>query len=157
MPEQKQLDMSSAWDKLPKSEQEQIKKRLKAIPEKGEQKPSKPSKSNFQLKGYIRCELSSADKDAFKEWEQGDDIINVNGRMIDIVEDGYLLKIGDNGNGFQASISANTTGKPWEGYVLTAHASYAKRALHLLWYKHSVMMEGDWSPWMAEDGEDFIR
>jgi len=148
---------TSMWDRLPKSEQEQIKKRLKSIPEKEVQKPSKPAKSNFQLKGYCRCELSTADKDAFKEWEKSDDIINVNGRMIDIVEDGYLLKVGDNGNGFQASLSANTTGKPWEGYVLTAHASYAKRAVYLLWYKHQIMMEGDWSAWMAEDSEDFIR
>lgn len=151
------MSLASAWDKLPKSEQEQVKKRLKSIPEKGEQKPSKPAKSNFQLKGYVRCELSSADKDAFKLWEQDEDVINVNGRMIDIVEDGYLLKVGDTGSGFQASLSANTTGKPWDGYVLTAHASYAKRAIWLLWYKHSIMMEGDWTSWMSEDGEDFIR
>jgi hypothetical protein len=157
MPEQKSMEFTSAWERLPKADQEKIKRQLKSIPEKDNNSAKPKPKNGFQLKGYVRCELSSADKDTFREWESGEDIINVNGRMIDLVEDGYLLKVGDTGNGYQASLCASATGKAWEGYVLTAHASYAKRAVHLLWYKHAMMMEGDWSAWMSDEGEDFIR
>jgi hypothetical protein len=151
------MQFNSAWDKLPKSEQEKVKKHLKSLPEKSENAPKKNGKVSFQLKGYVRCELSTADKDNFRVWESGDDVINVNGRMMDIVEDGYLFKVGDTGSGFQASLCAAQTGKAWDGYVLVAHASYAKRAVHLLWYKHTIMMDGDWSAWMSDEGEDFIR
>lgn len=157
MTEQKQMQFPSAWDNLPKAEQEKVKKHLKSLPEKEAAKPSKNGKASFNLRGYIRCELSSADKDAFKAWESSDDVINVIGRLIDIVESGYLLKVGDTGSNFQASLCAATTNKPWEGFVLTAHASYAKRAVYLLWYKHVMMMEGDWSAWLTEDGDDLLR
>lgn len=147
----------SLWEQLPKAEQEAVKKALLKPDAKLEQKSGKPKSNGFQLKGYVRCELSSADKDSFKEWEKSDDVINVVGRLIDIVEDGYLFKVGDTGSGFQATLCAANTGKPWEGYVLTAHASYARRAMLLLWYKHVTMMQGDWVAWMADEGEDFIR
>jgi hypothetical protein len=157
MTEQKSMQFSSAWDKLPKADQEKIKRQLKSLPEKESSAAKGKQKNGFQLRGYVRCELSSADKEAFRQWEAGDDVVNVNGRLLDLVEDGYLFKVGDTGSGFQASLCASNTGKAWEGYVLTAHASYAKRAASLVWYKHSIMMDGDWSAWMSDDGEDAFR
>lgn len=157
MTEKGQMAFDSDWHKLPKSEQEQIKRKLKALPEKQEQKPAKNSKNSFQLRGYVRCELSAADKEAFKVWEQEHGADIAYGRLIDLVESGYLFKVGDTGSGFQATLCAATTNKPWEGYVLTAHASYAARAARLLLYKHETLMEGDWSAWMTDEGEDFIR
>jgi hypothetical protein len=157
MSEQKAMQFASGWDKLPKQEQEKVKKQLKALPDK-EPANSKPKpKNGFQLRGYVRCELSSVDKEAFKEWESGLGEDSRLGLLMDLVEGGYLFKVGDTGSGFQASLCASTTGKLWEGYVLTAHASYAVRAARLVLYKHEVMMQGDWSAWMSEEGEDFIR
>jgi len=157
MTEQKHLGFASKWEALPKAEQESIKKKLKALPDPEAAKPAKPAKNGFQLKGYVRCELAAADKEAFKAWEEGLGDESRLGALIGLVEDGYLFKLSDTGSSFQASLCAASTDRPWNGYVLTAHASYAVRAARLLLYKHEIMMQGDWTAFMAEEGEDFIR
>jgi hypothetical protein len=146
------------WDKLTKAEQEIIRRRLLAPDVPKEQgKGFGKGKNTFNLKGYVRCELSAADKEAFKAWEITQVDIGTLDILIKTVDSGYLLKVGEQGAGYQASLCAATTSKEWDGYVLTAHASTAIRATTLLVYKHVILMGEDWSAWLAEGGEDFFR
>lgn len=145
------------WSALSKAEQRQIVMHLQAL-EKTEpvKQPVKP-KGQFALRGYVRCELSSADKDAYRLWEEMQSAEGLYNQVVSLVDGGYLFKAGSGKDGFQASLSANETGTAWDGYVLTAFASHAGRALSLLLYKHGVLMQGDWSAWMEVDSDDFIR
>lgn len=146
----------SLWEQLPKAEQERIRRSLN---EKRTESPKQPQRKagTFNLRGYVRCELSASDKEAFKAWEEGQDEAACYGRLIKAVDSGYLLKVGEQGGGFQASLSANTTNQSWDGYVLVAHAGHAARAVMLLVYKHEVLAEQDWSAWVDEGGEDSFR
>lgn len=148
----------SLWDKIPKDEQARITKHLNSL----RQEPIKRDSRNgngggFHLVGYARCELSVSDKEAFKEWETDHAPEWAYGVLVKLVESGYLLKIGEQGNGFQASLCAATTGRPWEGYVLVAHAGSGTRAALLLVYKHEILMRGDWESFIADVGEDALR
>jgi len=147
----------SLWDSLPKKERERIAKELNA---KRPEKPSLEAKRRngvFNLRGYARCELSASDKDAFKAWEEGVSLETCLDGVIKAATDGYLFKLGAAGSGYQASYSAATTEKTWDGYVLVAHAGSADRVVKLLTYKHEVLMERDWSDWLGEEGEDMLR
>jgi hypothetical protein len=148
----------TAWASLPKAEQEKLRKQMAAMPEPVSQaKANGKGKSGFNLKGYVRCELAAADKDAFNAWEQLQEPGAVLGQLVAEVDSGYLLKLGEAEKGYQASLCAATTGREWEGFVLTAHASSGVRAAALLVYKHCVLMVRDWTAWTTDDGEDFLR
>jgi hypothetical protein len=145
------------WSGLSKREQQAA---IKGLKESAASKPApKPAKKpgTFDLKGYLRCELSASDKEAFREWETINTAEECFGLLVKATDSGYLLKCGESGQGAQASLSAASTGQEWDGYVLVAHAGNAARAAMLLVYKHEVMMQRDWSPWMAEEGEDALR
>lgn len=144
------------WDSLPKAEQEKLRREMAASAAK-EPKDKPKQKAVFSLKGYIRCELSAADKDGFKSWEGEREGYEWLSHLVEWVDGGYLVKIGESGSGYQASLCAATTGRDWEGYVLTAHAATAMRAAMLLVYKHELLMDKDWSAWLTEEGEDFFR
>lgn len=145
------------WAELTKAEQRQIAMHLQSLEKTVDVKvPVKP-KGQFSLKGYVRCELSSADKDAFRLWEELQSTGSIWEQVVGLVDSGYLFKSGSGKDGFQASLSASDTGSSWDGYVLTAFASDAGRAIALVIYKHAVLMQSDWSAWMAEPEGDFFR
>jgi hypothetical protein len=148
----------SLWDKLPKAEQERIKKSLQHTADTVPVKSSKPGKgSSFQLKGYVRCELSASDKEAFTSWEVEYTNVQCYEVLIKAADDGYIVKVSPSGVGFQATLSAAETNQEWDGYVLTAHAGHAARAMMLLVFKHEMLMRRDWSAWMADDEETLLR
>src|SRR5690348_14368823 len=142
------------WESLSKKEQQALVKQMNRLREQEPVKGQPAKKNGFNLKGYIRCDLSASDKEAFKVWEVGHPAEECFGLLVKAADSGYLLKVGEAGQGGLASLSAATTGQPWDGFVLTAHAGSAVRAAVLLVYKHSVLMEGDWQAWMTEEGED---
>jgi hypothetical protein len=148
----------SLWDDLPKAEQERIKRHLNNLRDsKTAGKPDKAKSATFNLKGYCRCELSAADKEQFKGWEDSFTLEQTMNSLAVACQDGYLLKMGASGNGYQASYSAASTEKEWDGYVLVAHAGTAERAAKLLVFKHEHLMQRSWSEWLAEDSEDALR
>lgn len=151
-------DAPKGWDDLSKAEQEVIKRDLlKKAKELHADAPKPKGKPTFTLKGYVRCELSASDKEAFKAWELATPSSEVMEQLIKETDSGYLLKVGEQGNAHQASLCAASTSKEWDGYVLTAHASSSMRAAALLVYKHAVLMERDWTAWQSEEGDDFFR
>ena len=147
----------SLWDQLPAAERARVQKELA---DKLKQEPTKKGQKKngqFELRGYARCELAIADKEAFKAWEEGASVPDVLLQLVTCCEDGYLLKCGYAGSSYTASLSAHTTSQDWDGYVLTAHAGGAARAAMLLWYKHAVLMSKTWSEWVGEDDGDSLR
>jgi hypothetical protein len=147
----------SLWESLPKAEQQKLIKQMNKVREEA---PSvRPQKKNgqFQLKGYVRCELSASDKESFKEWETQKSAAECYELLIKAADSGYLLKVGEQGQGAQASLCAAATGQAWDGYVLVAHAGNAVRAAMLLVYKHELLMQRDWSAWLADEGEEVLR
>lgn len=147
----------SLWDQLPKAEQQRLTRMMADKAAEPARQNGQKRSSGFNLKGYVRCELSSADKEAFKAWEGSHTNVECYERLIKAGDSGYLLKIGDSGNGHQASLSAANTGQYWDGYVLVAHASTSARAAMLLVYKHEVLMQSDWSQFLSDEGEDMLR
>jgi hypothetical protein len=146
------------WSELTKGEQEIIKRKLLGQ-ENGSPaaKVGGKGKSSFNLRGYLRCELSADDKEHFRGWEADNGGAAAFEALVKAVDSGYLLKVGESGQGYQASLCAATTGKEWDGYVLTAHAASGQRAAALLVFKHGVLMQGNWSAWLTEEGDDFFR
>jgi hypothetical protein len=145
------------WDQLPKAEQEKVKKHLASLPDPQGAKNGKNGRGGFQLKGYVRCELSASDKEAYREWESQHTNVECYEQLIKAADSGYLVKVGEAGQGYMASLCASSTGKGWDGYVLTAHAGHSARASMLLVYKHEILLRGDWSDCLEEGGEDFMR
>lgn len=157
MSEKKQLPQASRWQDLSKAEQQQISQHLTAVKNGSDVKPAKKAANSFQLRGYVRCDLSTADKAAYLAWEQCQEGSALYGWLVKLMDSGYLVKAGDTGEGHQASLSANTTGMSWDGYVLVARASSSERALALVIYKHFILMEATWAAWTEETGDDFFR
>lgn len=148
---------ASLWDQLPKREQQRLIKGMNQVREETPVAKAPKKNGGFQLKGYVRCELSAADKDSFREWEGQIPASEVFERLVKAADSGYLLKVGAAESGASASLCAASTGKSWEGMVLVAHAGNAIRAATLLVYKHELMMRGDWTEWLSEDGEEMLR
>lgn len=146
------------WQDVPKNEQKAIQQHLASMPEPIRALPSvSGGKGSFKLKGYVKCDLSASEKTEFQAWEAGREAGTSLSRLVGLVEDGYLLKVSPNSTGFQASLCASETGKPWDGYVLVAMARHALRAIDALVYKHDVALLGDWSIAMDDESEDFLR
>lgn len=157
MSEKKVSHEPSLWEKLPKVDQEHFKAQMAAnrlqAPPNGQRKGN----GGFALKGYVRCELSATDKDAYRVWETAHSHMECFDQVVKLADSGYLFKLGEQGGGFQASLSASATGQAWDGYVLVSHAGSAARATMLLVYKHSILMLGDWTAFVSEGGEDDFR
>lgn len=146
------------WADLPRAEQEAIKKGLEQLHATSPIGPARADRtlSGFKLIGYVRCDLANGDKPAFLAWEAA----NRDGRLdqlVKAVDSGYLVKCGEGKEGYQASLSAATTGKTWDGYVLTAWAGTPDRAISLLLFKHLVLLSEDWTVTSTDETIDFMR
>lgn len=147
----------SLWDALPPAERQRIVKHLSDVRNTTPEPKASKKNGQFQLRGYVRCELSASDKEEFKAWESGQEPAAIFAALVKAADSGYLLKVGEQGQGAQASLCASSTGQPWDGMVLVAHAGSSVRAATLLVYKHELMMRGDWSAWLSDEGEDVLR
>jgi hypothetical protein len=145
------------WKDLSPAEQRKITDQLKS--ERGQREPKmKPSRPPvFQLKGYVRCELSTIDKTEFKAWFEAEKPIDVYDLLLKAVDSGYLFKVGVGKEGYTASLSAFDTGKGYDGYVLTAFAGTAPNAIAVLMFKHHIMLKTDWSDAAEPATDDFFR
>ena len=157
MSEQAATREPTLWDQLSPKERKAIERDLKAKREMGPAKPDSKRSNGFQLKGYVRCDLSTSDKESFVAWEAAHNALEAYDVLVKAADSGYLLKVGEAEKGGIASLSAAATGQVWDGFVLTAHAGSAVRAAVLLAYKHEVIMQREWSAWMDGEGDDVLR
>jgi len=157
MAERKAGHEPTLWESLPKKEQERVRQHLEKMRTESPKQAANGRNGGFSLKGYVRCELSKSDKAAYVEWEAGHSDTECYGVLVKLADSGYLLKVGESGNGHQASLSAYSTGNAWDGYVLVSHASNAQRAVMLLVYKHTVLLDADWEAFIGDGGEEDFR
>lgn len=151
------LKAQRLWNELSKAEQKVETDRLKAVRESADKGKQSERSSNFQLRGYVHCDLAKADRPAFEAWETATPAGEYFDTLIKLLDSGYIFKASEGKEGYQASLSAASVNDEVNGYVLTAFAGSADRVVKLMLYKHSVMMEGDWSPFIGATDSDFLR
>lgn len=146
------------WQALSPAEQKEIRERL-LRGDKGKKDTAVKAKTpgNFELVGYVRCDLGKSDREPFRLWqgEQKDETLF--DMLVKLCDSGYLLKVGVGKEGHQASLSACDTGGECDGYVLSAFASEGRDAVALLLYKHHILLEGDWTASLGGTGKSGLR
>ena len=145
------------WQQLPEAQKREITQHLAGLRNGPAPVGVPKAKAGFALKGYVRCELAKSDKEAFADWEKVAQVSESVMAILELADSGYIFKLGENSDGYQASLSAVSVVGDWNGYVLTAFASSPIRATMLLLYKHQVMMAGSWELFTAPSGEDVLR
>lgn len=111
----------------------------------------------FDLIGYVRCELGRSDKDVFKEWEASQPDGTIFDLAIKLCDSGYLLKCGQGKDGYQCVLSACDTNTGWDGYVLTAFGGDAQQAFALAMYKHYILLAENWEDSLGGTGKSGLR
>lgn len=93
---------------------------------------------------FVRCELSDDDKAELARAVSSETIVPFD--AIGLVEQGYKLSLSHDkkGNCFIASATDRRVGSKSENYCLSARAANAPAALCALYYKHSVLLDGNW-------------
>jgi hypothetical protein len=145
------------WSELTSKEQKEAIASLKALPNPKNGKVEKPSTGQFNLRGYVHCDLAKSDRELFEGWAATVDDAGAFDKLMKLADSGYLVKLGANREGFQATLSAYSVRGEVDGFVLTAFAGDAARAVRLLLFKHYVQMAEDWTPYVLEGGDDFLR
>jgi hypothetical protein len=146
------------WQALSPAEQKDIRERLLRGDKGKKESPTKPrTPGNFELLGYVRCDLGKSDREPFRAWQQDQNNSTYFDMLVKLCDSGYLLKCGVGKEGHQASLSACDTDGECNGFVLSAFASEASDSLSLLLYKHHILLEGDWTSSLGGTGKSGLR
>lgn len=146
------------WQALSPVEQKDIRERLLRGDKGKKDTPAKAkAPGNFELIGYVRCDLGKSDREPFRAWQEGQEDHALFDMLVKLCDSGYLLKVGVGKEGHQASLSACDTGGECDGFVLSAFASEGRDAIGLLLYKHHILLEGDWTSSLGGTGKSGLR
>lgn len=146
------------WQALSPAEQKEVRERLIKGVNGQKAAPAKPKVvGNFELSGYVRCDLGKSDREPFRTWQAEKTDAELFDMLVKLCDSGYLLKCGVGKEGHQATLSACDTGTEWDGYVLSAFSSEGRDSLALLLYKHHILLEGDWSAALSGTGKSTLR
>lgn len=121
------------------------------------QDKKRPFTENQTWKGFIRCDLDTRLRAEFDEWEKTANLQDAVGTFLEGTAEGFKFSIAYDfaGGVFLASLAGNNPEHPPTfGWTLTARASTWERAIQALYYKHIVIMEGDWRDHMAVRDDD---
>lgn len=128
------------------------KKETPATPEKtpdygpGSLQPRKSS-PKAEWMSFVPCELKEGDKPAFLLWYGGDDRM-IFGQLDSAIGEGlkFALSFDIRNNCYVASLSGRPS--PTQDYdwnaTLTGRGGTIPEAMGVLFYKHVVLLEGDW-------------
>lgn len=105
----------------------------------------------FVFKGFVRCELVKEQKAMFEAWSASLSADDLLGQLSALLDDGFKLSWGEGKQGMTASLSNVDGPAESRGYLLSAMAGRAEKALRVLLYKHLVVLEGQWP---LDDGDD---
>lgn len=104
-----------------------------------------PRNQNSDFKGFVNLDLSKQQKETLKKAEFTLD--HVEDCLVKLNEAGY--KVSFNFDSFNdcygCFIMPATEKSPNAGYILPGRGSTPIKALKQAYYKHSVLLEGDWS------------
>jgi hypothetical protein len=109
-------------------------------------RPKKQQRPQFELKGFISCDLSKDLKEQGKVWvaQHTDDL---GAKVEALATDGYKISMSADRihDCFQASATCTDAENADYGFCLTARAPDIWSALGMLLYKHYVVLEGEWA------------
>jgi hypothetical protein len=146
------------WQALSPAEQKDMRERLlRGDKAKKDTAVKVKAPGNFELVGYVRCDLGKSDREPFRSWQGEQEDHALFDMLVKLCDSGYLLKVGVGKEGHQASLSACDTGSECDGFVLSAFASEGRDAIALLLYKHHILLEGDWSASLGGTGKSGLR
>lgn len=117
----------------------------------------KDEKANENWSGYIRCEFDVFARDQFKVWRDTQNEGDVLVSLMELCET-ELLRFSVVPDPKKGSWAISITGlrdasKTFAGWTLTAWAGTWENGLLALWYKHTVLLEGDWSKGISAEGK----
>lgn len=145
------------WQAMTREQQKEVRERL-LNPNGGKKTEAKAKViGNFELTGYVRCDLGKSDREPFRVWQSEQTDAALFDMLVKLCDSGYLLKCGVGKEGHQATLSACDTSTEWDGYVLSAFSSEGRDSLALLLYKHHILLEGDWSSSLGGTGKSVLR
>lgn len=106
-------------------------------------------KPQFELKGFVPCNLSADDKRNYQGWAtQQTDF----GRFMDSwLSDGYKVSFSSDSyhNCSLCSVTCVDPDNPHYGFTLAGRGPAWSDALGVAAYKHFIMLEGDWTEGIA--------
>ena len=114
--------------------------------------------NGYERPTFVRCDLTADQRKELAEWanaHNADDILDYINQSI---EDGYVLSLKPAQSGYQASLTQsrpNAVHVPNGGKSLVTRASAPERALWSLYYKHTQILEKDWSKGNTEAEMDW--
>lgn len=146
------------WATLTAAEQKDVRERLlRGDKARKDMAVKVKTPGNFELIGYVRCDLGKSDREPFRAWQGGQEDHALFDMLVKLCDSGYFLKVGLGKEGHQASLSACDTGGECDGFVLSAFASEGRDAIALLLYKHHILLEGDWTASLGGTGKSGLR
>lgn len=157
MPDERVLLQQQMWQLMTPEQKAQLSgKGSKPNGSKAQQDKPKV-KDNFELIGFVRCELGKSDREPFRQWQSERTDAELFDMLVKLCDSGYILKVGVGKEGHQASLSDLDAPTECNGYVLSAFASEARDCMALMLYKHHVLLEGDWSASLGGTGRSQLR
>lgn len=121
--------------------------RQKPFPE-ADDKGKEQSNGHYKRPAFVRCDLDAEQKREMAEWansRNADDLLDA---IFESISEGYVLSAKEAEVGYQASLTQSkeaAIGVPNAGKCLVTRASKPDRAIWSLYYKHTQVLEKDWS------------
>lgn len=118
----------------------------KPFPEVEEGKES--NGNGYKRPTFIRCDLTPDQKKEMSEWANNCNADDLLDRIVESIKEGYILSAKEADTGYQASLTQAkkaAVGTPNIGKCLVTRATLPERALWSLYYKHTQLLEKDWS------------
>lgn len=118
-----------------------------------ENKESAKKSNGYERPTFVRCELSTEQKREMAEWatqRNADDLLDC---ITQSISDGYTVSFKTADVGYQASLTQSRTSGgfiPNAGKSLVTRASTPERAIWSLYYKHTQVLDKDWSGGQTE-------
>lgn len=116
--------------------------------------PEAEEKSNGKQNGeyirpvFVRCDLTADQKAEMAQWANARSSADLLDMVIESASAGYTLSLKTADTGFQAALTMPGPAKIGvknAGKSLVVRATKPERALWSLYYKHTQILEGDWS------------
>lgn len=112
-------------------------------------KPRNPRKGATIKKvvwqGFVECRLSDEDKEDFEHWFEANTLDPMR-FLYDFVRDGFKVSLTPEvtKGSYTATITDNDPTSPQAGWALSAFGDSLEKAIMVLVYKHTVLLQDGW-------------
>jgi hypothetical protein len=114
----------------------------------------KPERKQAEWQGFVDVKLTGDEKAAYGEWGMDDEDLWI--IVVDAVISGHKLSVTHNkqNDQFVASFTGQEGSGKNAGFTLSAYAKDWYNSIRVLAFKHSAVLEGDWSKAAERAGDD---